>query len=87
MTPQEKYSERQKWFADRIGKRIFRNQTTCPCEVCLDSWNDGVLIQDDVHASCCHDFEGSSTNDGSPLRYFDTKEEAIEFQKSIKQEV
>lgn len=39
-----------KWFTDRIGKRIYRDKTTCNCETCTRGWKEGVIIRDEDHA-------------------------------------
>ena len=31
---EKKYQERKQWFIDRIGKRVFREETSCQCETC-----------------------------------------------------
>jgi hypothetical protein len=38
------------WFTDRIGKRIFRNKTSCKCETCKDVFENGLVVGDQFHA-------------------------------------
>jgi hypothetical protein len=70
---------RAQWFIDRIGKRVFRNVNTCSCGVCKSVYENGVVISDSRHADYIWLCEGDSTAEGFPLRYFDTKKEALEF--------
>lgn len=74
-------TEREKWLIERIGKRVFRNKTTCPCAVCERVYQEGLVIADEGHAVYLSDIEAAYTHDGFPLRYFDTREEALEFEK------
>lgn len=74
-----KYQKRQEWFTSHIGKRIYRNSTTCKCGICVAVGKRGLLIHDEMHAEYLHDIEGGYTHDGFPLQYFDTKWEAILF--------
>jgi hypothetical protein len=77
------YTEREQWFIDRIGKTIFRNKDTCPCAVCERVYQEGLTIDDELHARYVADVEGMSNAEGTPLRYFDTKEEVLEFEKCL----
>ncbi len=72
---------REKWFQDRIGKRVFRNNTFC-CEHCQDIFDNGLIIADKQHADYLRDCEAEWTIEGTPLNYFDTKKEAMEFNNS-----
>lgn len=76
----EAMQERQQWFYDRIGKRVYRNTTTCPCEPCRVVTEKGLVIQDEMHASYLYDMEGAYFHDGAKLRYFDTKEESVAYE-------
>lgn len=69
----EKWKIRKQWFLDRIGKRVFRNKTSCECGVCANVSKKGLIISDEMHAEYLFDIEGSYTHDGYPLRYFDSK--------------
>lgn len=77
-------SERQQWFRDRIGTRLFRNDNGCSCGICQAIYKNGLIIEDQLQADYCYDTETEYTAEGNPLRYFETKEEATEF--SIQQE-
>ena len=76
-----KYKEREKWFTDRVGKVVYRNKTSCLCDVCEHVYQNGLNISDEMHASYLHDNEACYTSEGSLLRYFDTIEERDEFEK------
>jgi len=73
-------TNRLQWFTERIGKRVFRNNTTCPCGVCSENYEHGLVIHDRNHASYMNDLEGEYNIDGFPLKYFDTKEEALQWE-------
>ena len=50
--------ERQQWFKDRIGKRVFRNAVSCPCNTCTRVEKKGLIINDEMHAESLCDWEG-----------------------------
>ena len=37
------------WFIDRIGKTIYRNETTCTCDTCKYVTDKGLVIRDEFH--------------------------------------
>lgn len=74
------YSQREQWFIERIGKVVYRNATTCACEVCKNVHQSGLFIKDENHALYIAEIELCYTSDGHPLKYFDTKEEAANFE-------
>lgn len=39
----------KKWFINRIGKRIYRNATTCTCETCRRVYEKGLIVADKFH--------------------------------------
>jgi hypothetical protein len=45
----------QKWFIDRIGKRIYRKNNICNCAVCLNVHEVGLIIVDEMHAIYLYD--------------------------------
>lgn len=57
--------EREQWFIDRIGKRVFRESNGCKCETCKRITNDGLIIFDEQHASYLCDVEGMSREENS----------------------
>ena len=75
------WQERDEWFNDRIGKRVFRNDLGECCKTCKDVYENGVVIYDKQHAGYLHDVEGSAAKDDYSLKYFDTKKEVLEFEK------
>jgi len=77
-------TKRKKWFLERIGKRVFRNSNECTCVACSHIYENGLIIANPDEAKYLHDIESDYTAEGHPLRYFDTKEEVIEFEKVIK---
>ena len=78
------YSEREQWFIDRIGKRVFRNKTSCKCEICGNVYEQGLTISDKNHAMYLSEMEFEYTKDGTPIKYFDTKQEALDFEQTKK---
>jgi hypothetical protein len=62
-------SEREKWFLNHVGEKVYRNKTTCSCSVCKDSYENGLIISDDKHAGYLFDIECEYTREGSNLRY------------------
>lgn len=77
---EKKWDEREKWFQDRIGKKVFRPETSCKCTTCANVYENGLIIGDKMHASYLHDCEGSLN-----YTYFDTKEEVKEYEKIMPQ--
>jgi len=79
----QKTPKRKKWFINRIGKRVFRNATSCTCKICKDVSNNGLIICDRMHADYLYMCECEYTEEGHPLRYFDTIAERDEFVKTL----
>jgi hypothetical protein len=71
-------NSRKQWFIDRIGKRVFRNDTQC-CEHCDKVYKEGLVISDESHAYHLYDCECEMD-----VKYFDTKDEVTEFEKTLK---
>lgn len=65
------YAQRRQWFTDRIGKRIWREDTGCPCGSCLLIKLAGILVEDERHAAHLCD----TKHDGKWINYFDSKNE------------
>ena len=40
----------EKWFINRIGKRIYRDKCSCPCHTCIRNWKEGLIVHDEQHA-------------------------------------
>lgn len=64
-------TEREQWFIDRIGKRIFRNATTCSCSICADVAKNGIIVHDEYHAIYLCDTEADYAADDFELNYRD----------------
>lgn len=73
-------SEREQWFIDRIGKRVYRTNTGC-CIHCEKVYKDGLIIGDEEHADYLYIIESEFSAEGNLLRYFDTILERDEFEK------
>jgi hypothetical protein len=74
-------SEREQWLIERIGKRVYRPDIGC-CDICYKVYQEGLIIMDATHADYLADMEWMYTNDGRPCKYFDTRSEALEFEKN-----
>lgn len=57
------------WFKDRIGKKVFRKRNFCQCNTCLEIWENGITILDEMHADYLYCIE-METN----VNYFDKNE-------------
>ncbi len=57
------------WFLDRIGKRIYRENNRCTCSICVDVFNNGLIVDDKFHASYLFDCQHEQG-----LIYVDKKE-------------
>jgi hypothetical protein len=63
----------ENWFKDRIGKRIYRDATTCKCHTCNDIVENGMIIHDEFHADYIAEWDALYKMDGVDLRYRDKK--------------
>lgn len=57
---------KKEWFLERIGKRIYRDETSCKCETCKLIARVGLVIDDEVHA----DYLASCSAEMG-IKYFD----------------
>lgn len=64
------------WFIDRIGKRIYRGETTCPCDVCKGVHKHGLVISDKLHARYLYDCQNEMQ-----IEYSDVHESVNEYKK------
>lgn len=44
-------------FIDRIGKRIYRDATDCPCCICECVTKEWLIIDDESHANLLFDYQ------------------------------
>lgn len=49
------YKQRQQWFKDRIGTRVFRGKVSCECKSCTCIEKIGLIITDLDHAIYLND--------------------------------
>ncbi len=80
---QQRWDERNQWFLDRVGKRVYRNKTTCDCLTCENVYKKGIVITDETDANYLHSIEVDFTASGDPTHYFDTIEERDTFEKTL----
>lgn len=83
---QRELTEREKWLIERIGKVVYRPETGCPCDMCKNVYKNGIVIADRNHALYLSDMELDYTHDGTPMQYFDTRQEAIDFENENKKQ-
>lgn len=74
-------TDRHKWFYDRIGKKVYSNRQICPCSYCKEDFENGYTIDDNIDAMMLWDEESTSQAEGTGLIFFDTKEEALKYEK------
>jgi hypothetical protein len=77
-------TEREQWFLDRVGKRVWRNKNYCDCNTCDVVYTKGLMITDSLHAGYLWAVEGDYYREGFPLKYFDTPEERDAFELTLK---
>lgn len=65
-------NKRLQWFIERIGKRVYRGAVSCACSVCVGVTNNGLVIQDELHANYLWEMEGISHLESEhPVTYSD----------------
>lgn len=62
----------EQWFADRIGKRIFRNHYEC-CADCINVDKNGLIVNDKDHANYLACIDNDFASEGRLLNYRDEK--------------
>lgn len=81
---QRELTEREKWLIERIGRVVYRPETSCNCGTCKNTYQNGLIIADKNHALYIYEMELEYTADGIPMQYFDTRQEAIDFENENK---
>lgn len=61
----------KQWFLDRIGKRIYRDKSTCTCPTCANVEENGLVIADEKDADYLFNVQNDFANDGDYLNYRD----------------
>jgi hypothetical protein len=74
---------REDWFLERIGKRVFRTQNGCTCESCLRTYHDGIIIMDKEHAHTMFVAESEYQYNGLRMIYFDSKHDVEEYERNV----
>jgi hypothetical protein len=52
------YDKRKQWFLDRVGKRVYRDNVDCECEICSCVGSEGLIVIDIDHAAYLTDISG-----------------------------
>ena len=63
----------KKWFINRIGKKIFRDDSCCKCIHCKNILKNGVTIADDLHADYLYEAQNDYYGEGILINYRDKK--------------
>ena len=64
----------KRWFKNRIGKRIYRDDSGCSCNGCKDIVENGLEIWDEHnHYEYLYDTQNEFANCGVLLNYRDKK--------------
>jgi len=61
------------WFYQRVGKRLFRDTSTCDCKTCKDVVENGIVVHDEIHAEYLFMSQCDFAADGVELNYRDVK--------------
>ena len=69
-------SDREIWFSQRVGKTLWRSENGCKCNICKDTYANGLKIEDELHASYLVEIEIELK-----CTYFDTEQERDAFEK------
>jgi hypothetical protein len=65
------YMQPLEWFTERIGKRIYRDDSGCPCGTCHQIIKEGFIVNDEDHAQYIFDSQNDYAQDGCMLNYRD----------------
>lgn len=76
-------TERYKWFQSKVGSTLYRSANGCSCLHCLKAQEYGIFVTDKQHASYLYDFECDYNREGTPLRYFDSRQEVEDWLKTL----
>lgn len=60
-----------KWFKNRIGTRIYRDDNDCGCGSCRAVLEEGLLVFDEFHATYLYDTQNDYAAEGVLLNYRD----------------
>ena len=63
----------KEWFIDRIGKKIYRDKTSCGCPSCRDIDDNWLIIFDKNHATYLYDVMCDYWYEWIELNYRDEK--------------
>jgi len=61
------------WFLERIGKRIYRDKSSCLCHTCEEVSENGLVVNDEMHATFLFDVQNDFAAEGVYFNYRDTK--------------
>lgn len=63
----------KQYFLDRIGKRIYRNDSGCTCRDCKNIVENGLIINDEQHADYLFQTQNEYMAESIDLNYRDEK--------------
>lgn len=61
------------WFTKNIGKRIYRDDTGCPCDTCKRVTKEGLIVEDKAHAEYLYSVQCDYYAEGIKLNYRNNK--------------
>lgn len=67
----KQHEKKLKWFKDRIGKRVFRDKNTFDSDTCIEVFENGLIIIDEMHAHYLTDISlelGINYYDEKPIK-------------------
>ena len=82
MTKSE-YIQLESWFKNRIGKKVYRNKNTCFCKQCETNYQEGIVIDDTIHAEHLAEVCVISEVENNKVMYFDTKDEVFILESTV----
>ena len=62
-----------RWFNNRIGKRVYRDDSGCKCHHCKETTEKGLIVINKSHADYLYNIEHEYACDGFYLNYRDKK--------------
>ena len=63
----------EQWFLDRIGKKIYRDPTSCKCDSCKKNVAHGLVITDYNHADYLYAIQCDFAAAGTYMNYRDNQ--------------
>jgi len=65
--------QKREWFISNIGKKIYRDDSGCPCDTCKEILENGLIITDKEKADHLFYTQNDFMAEGLDLNYRDVK--------------